>query len=372
MIRVKAFKVREMFFKFSFYVLLLLGIYFFFIFFLSFIRISSKSYAMGIFDENINSDEVFKRNELNVNLLKNELFLEEKIKKSSYTYSENIEYSDVNKDNKVINPIEIVEDESKFLSYEEVEFKNRPIKYDVEELASGKIRVGKAYINNYSKLKLNLNELSKVSNYKIDDSTKILIFHTHTSEAYEEIGTASNFRSTDDKYNVVAVGNTLKENLLLKKFDTYHCITKHDTPSYNGAYNASLKTVQDILKQKKYNIIIDIHRDALSGNLHFRPTSQINGETAAKLMFVVGTNASGLEHPNWMNNLKLALLIQNTAEEMYPGLFRDLNLSKSRYNQHISDGAFIIEVGSTGNTLSDTKIAMKYLANVLSALKEGE
>lgn len=80
------------------------------------------------------------------------------------------------------------------------------------------------------------------------------------------------------------------------------------------------------------------------GNLHFRPTTQINGETVSKMMFVIGTNGTGLSHDHWMTNLKLALLIQNTAEEMYPGLFRDLNLSKYRYNQHLSDGAFILEV----------------------------
>ena len=79
------------------------------------------------------------------------------------------------------------------------------------------------------------------------------------------------------------------------------------------------------------------------------------------MMFVVGTNGSGLEHPNWMENLKLALLIQNTAEEMYPGLFRDLNLAKYRYNQNVSEGALIIEVGATGNTLSDVKNAVKYI-----------
>ena len=73
---------------------------------------------------------------------------------------------------------------------------------------------------------------------------------------------------------------------------------------------------------------------------------------------------------NWMENLKLALLIQNTANSMYPGLFRDLNLSKSRYNQHVCDGALIVEVGATGNTLDEVWTAMKYLANVIEALKE--
>ena len=110
-----------------------------------------------------------------------------------------------------------------------------------------------------------------------------------------------------------------------------------------------------------------MHRDALSSNLGFRPTANINGETAAKLMFVIGTDACGLSHEEWMKNLKLALMIQNRADEMYPGLFREMNLSKSRYNQHISNGAFIIEVGATGNTLQEAQNAMKYLANVIDS-----
>ena len=87
-------------------------------------------------------------------------------------------------------------------------------------------------------------------------------------------------------------------------------------------------------------------------------------------MFVIGTNSSGLKHDEWMENLKLAIMIQNRAEEMYPGLFRELNLSKSRYNQHVSNGAMIIEVGATGNTLEEAKNSMKYLAAVLDSLKK--
>ena len=144
----------------------------------------------------------------------------------------------------------------------------------------------------------------------------------------------------------------------------------HDYPSYNGAYKSSLETVQKILKDKKYDFVIDIHRDAISSNYNFRPTVEINGESVAKLMFVIGTNSSGLKHDEWMENLKLAIMIQNRAEEMYPGLFRELNLSKSRYNQHVSNGAMIIEVGATGNTLEEAKNSMKYLAAVLDSLKK--
>lgn len=236
-------------------------------------------------------------------------------------------------------------------------------------LSSGKVQVGNACISNYSKLDLNFDELSRVSTFKINDDTNILIVHTHTSEAYSEANAETNFRTLDDSKNIVSVGSVLKENLLLKNFNVTHSTVKHDTPSYNGAYKACLKTVEEELSKTKYDIVLDIHRDALSGNLNYRPTTEINGESAAKLMFVVGTNASGLSHDNWMENLKVALLIQNTANEMYPGLFRDLNLSKSRYNQNVCDGALILEVGATGNTLDEVWNAMKYFSNVLAALK---
>ena len=51
------------------------------------------------------------------------------------------------------------------------------------------------------------------------------------------------------------------------------------------------------------------------------------------------------------------------------GLFRDINLSRSRYNQHVSNGAFIFEVGTTGNTLEEAKTYMKYLAYVMESFK---
>lgn len=367
MVRVKILKAREIFLKFIFYLLMIIAIYAFLILFLKYIAVESKSFNINVFEENINIEKT--DNKLNIKLIASEL----PFQRGQVIYS----FDDADDNNKMIedkpnNEINIVEkDEKSYLSYDEIEAQNRHGQYEIREMPSGKVQVGKAFINNVAGLKLNLDELKKVSDYPINEKTKILIFHTHTSEAYEEAGASNNFRTTDDNYNVVAVGETLKENLLIKKFDVLHNTTKHDTPSYNGAYDASCETVENILKTKKYDILIDLHRDALSGNLHYRPTVQINGETSSKLMFVIGTNASGLEHDRWMNNLKLALLIQNTAEEMYPGLFRDLNLAKYRYNQNLSDGAMILEVGSTGNTLDETKTAMKYLANVLSALRSG-
>lgn len=159
--------------------------------------------------------------------------------------------------------------------------------------------------------------------------------------------------------------NELKD----KGYNCVHDKTIHDYPSYNGAYKASLATVEKQLENNEFDFVIDIHRDAISSNEKFRPTAEINGESVAKLMFVIGTNSAGLSHDEWMENLKLAIMIQNRANEMYPGLFRELHLSNSRYNQHVSNGAMILEVGATGNTLEEAQNAMKYFAEVIDSMK---
>lgn len=115
-------------------------------------------------------------------------------------------------------------------------------------------------------------------------------------------------------------------------------------------------------------LVIDLHRDALGNNSNYAPSVKIGDEVVAQLMFVIGTNGGGLEHTNWERNLKTAIKIQAKANEMYPGLFKPIILRNSRYNQHISDGACIIEVGATGNTLEQCNASMKYLAKVLEEI----
>ncbi len=361
MLNIKVFSVRDILRKLIFTSIIIVAIYFFIIMLAKFINVEDNKFELNIIEDNIKSENSFSSNDLYINILQNELGISDKFFKKEYIIVKN--------DDENVSKKQEMATDKRFIESGKINTWDRPKRYEVAELASGKVQVGNTYITNYSKLKLNLDELSKVSDFPINKDTSVLIFHTHTSEAYSEMGTATNFRTTDDSYNMVSVGSVLKNNLLKKNFDVKHITTKHDTPSYNGAYKASLESVQNEFKEKKYDIVLDVHRDALSGNLNYRPTAEINGESAAKLMFVVGTNAAGVQHDRWMENLKLALLIQNTANEMYPGLFRDLNLSKSRYNQHVCDGALIVEVGATGNTLEEAWTSMKYLANVIEALK---
>lgn len=145
-----------------------------------------------------------------------------------------------------------------------------------------------------------------------------------------------------------------------------HNATVHNQPSDTGAYGRSLNTATNILKSyPSIKIVLDIHRDGL-GESKLRVASKINGKDTAKIMFVVGTDGTGLEHPNWRENLKLALKLQQKLNEKYPGITRPVYMSRNRYNQHLTNGSLIVEIGGDGNTINECLESAKYLAEVLN------
>lgn len=202
------------------------------------------------------------------------------------------------------------------------------------------------------------------------DNKNIVLFHTHSCESYTPsekypYTQTGNFRTTDLNYTVTRVGTELETYLKSYNYNVVHNTDYHDYPAYNGSYTRSLKTVETILQTTPSDIIIDVHRDAIGSRSDYAPTVKIGDEEAAQLMFVIGTDNGGLWHPNWRENLKFAVAVQQKAEEMYPGLFKTMMLTKSRYNQHTGKYASIIEVGATGNTLDQCLVSMKYLAAVM-------
>lgn len=207
------------------------------------------------------------------------------------------------------------------------------------------------------------------------DLSNMVIFHTHTSESYTPTEqytyqSSGNFRTLDTRCSVVGLGDELTNRLAKKNINVIHNSTFHDYPEYNGSYTRSAQTVQNILAENSADLVIDLHRDALADST-YAPSVMIGDEKAAQLMFVMGSNEGGLEHPNWNTNLKIAIKIQEKANEMYPGLFKPIMLTKYRYNQHLARGSCIIEVGATGNTMEECLVSMKYFAEVLSAVNEG-
>lgn len=177
-----------------------------------------------------------------------------------------------------------------------------------------------------------------------------------------------NYRTTDLNYSVARVGTELTNYLEEKGFNVIHNTTYHDYPAYSGSYSRSLETVQNILLGTDIQLTLDIHRDALGSSSSYAPTVKIGDKSIAQMLLVVGTDGGGLEHNRWNENLKIAVKIQEKANEMYPGLFRPIIVRNSRYNQHLTTGTLLIEVGATGNTLDQAILSMQCLANIFETV----
>ena len=278
------------------------------------------------------------------------------IAKNDNSNNENNE--EANKDNKKEEKEEELQKAETGLKTE-VQKSNVPNKYTAE--------YNSVKIKNETNYKLTKEVLTPNVTVKKDN---ILIFHTHTCESYTasdkyQYKQTGNYRTTDKNYTVVRVVRELDRQLKSYGYKVIHDETYHDYPSYTGSYENSYKTVTNSLqKNKNTDIVIDLHRDAI-GDSKYAPTVKIGDEYAAQLMFVIGGNISK-EHPNWQQNLKFAVKIQEKANEMYPGLFKPIIFRYASYNQQVAKAATIIEVGATGNTLDQALTSMKYLSKVIS------
>lgn len=212
----------------------------------------------------------------------------------------------------------------------------------------------------------------------IDAGTEpqVLIYHTHGSEAYtppsgESYEPSGDHRTRDTAQNVVRVGDELAQALSEKGITVLHDRTLYDDPDYNEAYNRSLKAVEGYLK--KYpgiRLVLDIHRDAVSdGKGGICKVLADEGEgSPAQMTLVMGSDAGGLFYPAWRDNLHLAIALQQHIAAEHPTLMRPLLLRKSRYNQHLSPGALLVEVGAAGNSLAEALASARILAEHLAEL----
>ena len=198
------------------------------------------------------------------------------------------------------------------------------------------------------------------------DSPQILIIHTHSSEAYMQAGLdryeASDTRRTEDtNYNIVRIGDELAEIYEQAGLAVIHGREIYDYPSYTGSYTRAGEAVQSYLSRYPgIAVVMDIHRDALGANgIVYKTMAEEDGSCASQLMLLVGSDESGLEHPNWRSNLSLALYLQNAVHSRHPTLMRPVSLVAQRYNQHLTRGSLILEVGSDGNTLQEALAAIR-------------
>lgn len=207
------------------------------------------------------------------------------------------------------------------------------------------------------------------------EGPQILIVHTHGTEAYlpvpgEEYEASDPYRTTDPEHSVIRVGDVLQATLEAQGLNVVHDRELYDYPSYTGSYARSQTAAEGWLAlYPDIGIIIDLHRDAVgSDRVIYKTLSRADGESTAQVMLVVGTGENGLDHPNWADNLTLALAIQHAVGRTDQALARPIRLVKDRYNQHLSAGAFILEVGTNGNTLSEAERAAELFGRAVGPL----
>ncbi len=222
--------------------------------------------------------------------------------------------------------------------------------------------------DNYS----NLEYLKQVSYYmedpnKVDIQNPIVyIYNSHQLENYNN----NNLEIYGITPNVLMASYLLKEKLNQKGISSivedtnlteFLSLNNWD---HSNSYKASRIFILD--KKNTYPSLkyyIDLHRDSVGKKIS---TVSIKSKDYARILFVVG-----LEHDNWNSNYNLANDLNNLFNDKYPGLSRGILKKEGPtvngiYNQDISTGSMLIEVGGVDNNISEVMNTLNAICDVLS------
>ncbi len=235
------------------------------------------------------------------------------------------------------------------------------------------LNLNNVQINNKTNTSINILEFLKTEiPFKIEgDAIEVLILHTHTTESYMSYNrnyytATDSSHSNDETKNMVAIGTVFEKKLTAAGIKVIHSKVVHDYPSYSGSYDKSSETINAVLKEyPTVKIVLDLHRDSIADGSggKIKPVVSIGGKDAAQVMLVMGNNFS-----TWKNNFSLAVRFHQTMQVMYPGLARPISLYNKTYNQNLSNGAMLIEVGTDANTLEEALYGAQLCSNALVSL----
>lgn len=208
----------------------------------------------------------------------------------------------------------------------------------------------------------------------VGEGKRILIYHTHTYEAYEQVSddpydATEKWRTDDEKHNVVAVGKALSASLEAMGFIVVHDTSAYEPPTLDDAYARSLSMLEERTEAgETYDLYIDLHRDAIASSSTIKRTVLIGGEEVARFMVLVGTGETGgyAEKPDWQANQAIARRITASLNSQCSGLARDVKVKTGRFNQHIAPCCVLIECGMNSNTLDQVLRGVPYLAQAIA------
>ncbi|MBA4535891.1 stage II sporulation protein P [Bacillus aquiflavi] len=204
------------------------------------------------------------------------------------------------------------------------------------------------------------------------DKQVVYLYFTHNRESFLPYlkGVNDPNSAYHSEVNVTKIGETLKQELEkrgvgtnLDKTDVMGLLNKKGGKFWQ-AYDESRPIVEAaIAGSRDLQYFIDIHRDSSRRD---KTTIEINGESYAKLMFVIGK-----KHPQYEKNVRLANEMHQRLEKKYPGLSRGV-LGKNgegengKYNQDLSENAILIEFGGVDNTFEELNRSAAAVAEVFS------
>lgn len=203
----------------------------------------------------------------------------------------------------------------------------------------------------------------------LDNSNpEVLIYHSHTTESYGQYGPDN----LDPTKNVCAVGDEIAKELSNNYgISVIHDTTIHNVLAYNKSYERSGETLDKYLKKYgDFKMIIDLHRDSDPNKANV--TANINGENAAKIMFVMAK-----KNPHFDKNMMIVNSMLNTAKKNFPNLTIGdgvyyYNYGMNYFNQAKSNNAVLLEVGSTPNSLDESKASAKYISRMIAEYLNGK
>ncbi len=210
------------------------------------------------------------------------------------------------------------------------------------------------------------------------ESPRILIYHTHATEAYRQTPSYSYiesgaWRTAQADKSVLAVGARLAAQLRdVYGFCVIHDVTNHEPPKLSTSYSRSVETMRAYQAQyPSLTMFIDVHRDAYGSDEGKTDYLIIDGKETARIMFVVGTGegATGngfAQMPDFEANYALAAAVSAKLQSVDALLARDIRVKTGRYNQHISDQCLLAEMGHNMNTLEQALNAADLLAAAIA------
>ncbi|WP_228548397.1 stage II sporulation protein P [Sporosarcina obsidiansis] len=201
----------------------------------------------------------------------------------------------------------------------------------------------------------------------------ILIYTTHSHEAYEPITQAVNGKiaASHHSENIMKVGTRLKDNLLVNGLTAEQLdvdiakIMQQKKIPYHRSYAAIRPYVEEKVRSQSYDLVIDLHRDSVGPS---KSTITYENQRYAKVGFVVGR-----EHPYYEKNLSKAKQLKSEMEKRVPGITREIIIKGGRgvdgkYNQDLDTSMILIELGGVGNTEVELNQTVSVIGESVSAL----